>query len=321
MTTHFTEVAMRAAQDGSVSPAELLELRRTGWSDGVIRRDEAEALFAVNNVLEVRDAEWSDFFVEAITEHVLNGTEPKRQCSPAEANWLIAQIDHDGVVDSLVELETMVRVLEKAENTPITLKNYVLQQVEREVLTGVGPTRCGGELSATHISAAECRILRRVIFAAGGHGPVSASQYDAELLFRLKDATLEDENAPEWEKLFLDGVANYLKGFVLPNAQLSHARKSELESFIADNESNVGRFMGRAVREAPKAFNHLGKVFGKRGAGGAMSEDAAKRINAAAAAGAELTSVEESWLKGMVEADGQLDDLERQLMRRLAEED
>ncbi|MEO1489215.1 MAG: hypothetical protein AAFR88_07245, partial [Pseudomonadota bacterium] len=139
--------------------------------------------------------------------------------------------------------------------------------------------------------------------------------------FRLKDATLEDENAPEWEKLFLDGVANYLKGFVLPNAQLSHARKSELESFIADNESNVGRFMGRAVREAPKAFNHLGKVFGKRGAGGAMSEDAAKRINAAAAAGAELTSVEESWLKGMVEADGQLDDLERQLMRRLAEED
>ncbi|MEO1489267.1 MAG: hypothetical protein AAFR88_07520, partial [Pseudomonadota bacterium] len=181
MTTHFTEVAMRAAQDGSVSPAELLQLRRTGWSDGVIRRDEAEALFAVNNVLDVRDAEWSDFFVEAITEHVLNGTEPKRQCSPAEANWLIAQIDHDGVVDSMVELETMVRVLEKAENTPITLKNYVLQQVEREVLTGVGPTRCGGELSATHISAAECRILRRVIFAAGGHGPVAASQYDAEL--------------------------------------------------------------------------------------------------------------------------------------------
>ena len=44
--------------------------------------------------------------------------------------------------------------------------------------------------SSPHITAAECRILRRVIFASGGYGPAAVSRYDAEMLFRLKDETL-----------------------------------------------------------------------------------------------------------------------------------
>ena len=263
MTTHFIELAKAAAADGQVNSEELLALRRQGWGDGIITRGEAEALFAINNTLNERSPEWCDFFVEAIGEFVLNGTPPRLQCSLEEAEWLIGQIDHDGVVESMVELETMVRILERAENTPDRLKNYVLDVVEREVLTGTGPTRCGGALAATHISAAECRIIRRVIWASGGHGPAAVTRYDAEMLFRLKDETLAEENAAEWDDLFIDAIANYLKGFVLQNAQVSHERKLELEAFIADNSASVGRFMGRVAQEAPQVMNHLGKVFGK----------------------------------------------------------
>lgn len=221
MTTQFIDIAQRAAADGQITADELLALRREGWGDGIITREEAEALFAVNTAVRDRGTEWCDFFVEAIGEFVLNGTPPRLQCSLEEAEWLIAQIDHDGVVESVVELETMVRIIERAENVPDRLKNYVLEQIEREVLTGTGPTRCGGELSATHISAAECRIIRRVIFASGGCAPAAVSRFEAEMLFRLKDATLAEENAAEWDDLFIDGVANFMKGFILPNAQLA----------------------------------------------------------------------------------------------------
>ncbi len=311
MTTHFTDLARRAAREGSISPHDLLQLRREGWGDGIITREEAEALFELNNALEARDEEWCDFFVEAIGEYVLNGSEPKRQCNEAEAQWLIGQIDHDGKVESMVELETMVRILERAENTPDALKHYVLEQIEREVLTGIGPTRCGGELSATHITAAECRIVRRVIFAPGGHGPAAVSRFDAEMLFRLKDETLAEENSPEWDDLFIDGVANYLKGFTLQNAQLSHARKRELEGFIADNKANVGRFMGRVVRDMPQVANHLGVVFGKRTQGTGFEE--------LAAAGEVVTDNEQAWLNAMIEADGEVDELEQRLLARIAQ--
>jgi len=312
MTTHFTELAKRAAADGQVSAAELLALRQQGWGDGIITREEAEALFAVNDVLTDRDEEWCDFFVEAIGEHVLNGSEPRLQCSEEEAQWLIDRIDHDGVVESLVELETIVRIVERAQNTPVKLKDYVLAQIEREVLAGTGPTRCGGTLSATHITSAECRIIRRVIFASGGHGPAAVSRFDAETLFRLKDETLAEENAPEWDDLFLDGVSNYLKGFALQNAQLDHDRALELQAFIADNKPNVARFMGRVAKEVPNAANHFGKVFGKK--------DTAPGFEEQAAAGAEVTDHEREWLEKMIEADGEVDELERRLLARIIEE-
>lgn len=313
MTTHFIELAQRAAADGQVTADELLALRREGWGDGIITRAEAEVLFVLNNSLTERSPEWVDFFVEAIGEYVLNGTPPRLQCNDAEAEWLIGQIDHDGKVESMGELECMVRIIERAENTPERLKHYVLAQVEREVLTGTGPTRCGGALSATHISAAECRIIRRVIWASGGHGPAAVTRYDAEMLFRLKDETLAEENAAEWDDLFIDGVTNYLKGFTLQNAQVSHERKLELEAFIADNKANVGRFMGRVAKEAPQVANHFGKVFGKR-------QDSGPDYAALAAAGEVVTDFESEWLEKMIDSDGEVDELESRLIARLAAE-
>ncbi|HSF11452.1 MAG TPA: hypothetical protein VLA50_00630 [Erythrobacter sp.] len=314
MTTHFIDFARAAAAHGQITADELLTLRREGWGDGIITRAEAEALFMLNTALRERTPEWTDFFVEAIGEFVLNGTPPRLQCNEEEAAWLIGQIDHDGVTESMAELECMVRILERAENTPERLKNYVLDQVEREVLTGVGPTRCGGALAATHVSSAECRIIRRVIFASGGHGPAAVTRHDAEMLWRIKDETLAEENAPEWDDLFVDGVANFLKGFILPNAQLSHERRGELEAFIADNRASVGAFMGRMAKEAPQVANHFGKVFGKK-------RDTGPDYTAIAAAGELITDYENAWLEKMIDADGEVDELESRLIARLAAED
>jgi hypothetical protein len=233
-------------------------------------------------------------------------------CDGDEARWLIGAIDHDGKLESMAELELLVRVIERARNVPEFLKAYALRQIEQEVMTGVGPTRCGGELSATHISAAECRLLRRVIFASGGYGPAAVSRFDAELLFRLKDATLQDGNSPLWDDLFVDGVANYLKGFQLQNAQLDHSRIKELEAFVADNEARVGRVIGAMAREIPQVRNHFGKVFGKNDKGQSYTE--------AAAAGNLVDDFEQEWLEKMIDADGEVDDLERALLSRIIEE-
>ncbi len=313
MTTPFIEFAHRAAADAQINSEELLTLRREGWGDGIITREEAETLFAINTALTVRSEAWCDFFVEAIGEFVLNGTPPRLQCSDEEAQWLIGQIDHDGVVESMVELETIVRILERAENTPDVLKDYVLAQVEREVMTGTGPTRTGGGLAVGQINAAECHILRRVIFASGGHGPAAVTRQDAEMLFRLKDATLGEQNAPAWDELFIDGVANFLKGFSMPNAQLSHDRKRELEAFVADNEPSVARFMGRVVVEAPQVLNHFGKAFGKK-------RETGPDLAALATEGEVVTEFENEWLEKMIDADGEVDELESRLIARLAQE-
>lgn len=309
MSIQFDNLAKSVAADGRASHEEILSLRQLGWGDGQITRCEAEAIFAINRQITGQDAEWVDFFVEAISEFVLNGTEPKGMCDESEADWLIAAIDHDGKLESMAELEALVRIIEKARNVPDWLKHYTLEQIEHAVLHGEGPTRDGGELSSTHVSTAECRLLRRVVFASGGHGPAAVSRYDAEMLFRIKDATLEAANALEWKDLFVDGVANYLRGFTAANAQLSHNRMKELESFIADDSVNVGRFFGRMAKEVPNVANHFGKVFGQKGAG---TDYTVRAIE-----GEMVTESERNWLNRQIEADGQLDALERALIDRI----
>lgn len=310
MSFQFAELAKSASADGVIASDELLSLRQLGWGDGEIHHGEAEAIFAINHALHAPDAAWVDFFVEAIGEYVLNGTEPRGYVDETEAAWLIASLDQDGKLETMAELELLARIMERAGNVPDTLKHYALKQIETAVTIGSGPTRCGGALAANQVTRAECGLIRRFIFASGGHGPAAVSRFDAEMLFRLKDASLGQNNAPEWQELFVDGIANYLKGFTLAKAQVSHERRKELEAFVADNSASVGRFFGRMAKEAPNVHNHFGKVFGKKSSGPTITDRAV--------AGDEVTSSERQWLDGMIEADGKVDAFEQALLDRIA---
>jgi hypothetical protein len=209
----------------------------------------------------------------------------------------------------MTELELLVRVLERAKNAPDQLKHLVLDEVERAVMSGEGPTRKGGELRPGVVTEADCRMLRRAIFAAGGDRPAAVSREEAEMLFRIKDETLGADNAPEWKQLFVQGVGNYLQGYVALSAQLSRERAAELEAFMNDNASSVGRFIGHMTKSAPNAF---GVVFGTKG-------DKPSRDELALEAEA-VTPKEQQWLEDRIIADDKVDELEQALLAFVTEE-
>jgi hypothetical protein len=312
MTINFPELARQAAADGAITAEEVLALRRAAWPDGRIDKTEAEAILAINDVVAEKSAAWTDFLVEAVGDHVLNGTEPKGYVADETADWLIARLDQDGRLDSVAELELLVRVLEKALGTPDRLKDYALTQIERAVLTGEGPTRDGGVLSAGSITEAECKLLRRVIFASGGDRPSAVSQREAEMLFRLKDATLGAPHAAEWQRLFVQGVGNYLQGWT-GGRPLGRDRAAQLESFMNDHSHGLGSFFGRMSRVGASDMASAARdVIGG-------SKPAARDYAGEAHSDAALTSPEKAWLDGRIEADGRLDPLEEALLAFLAE--
>jgi len=309
MTVQFADFSRQAAMDAIVSEAEIMELREAGWADGLITRAEAEAIFALQHAITNPTHAWSDFFVEAIRQYVLNGTEPRGYASEAEADWLIAEIERDGRVCSMTELELLVEITETARNLPQTLQDFVLHEIEKAVQTGTGPTRDGGELSDTHVTSSECAIIRRTIFGQASERPAAVSRREAEMLFRLKDATLGDANAPEFERLFVQGVGNYLLGFASANAQLGRDRMLELESFVADNKASVGGFMTQMARSAPNAF---GIIFGHK-------QDRPNR-SAQVQEATRVTIYEQEWLDLHIGANGEVDAYDRVLIAFIAEE-
>lgn len=313
MSMHFREIAEQAAADGVIAPDEILALRRAGWSDGQIQPDEAEAIFAINDHLRETTREWSDFFVEALGEFIVNGVEPKGYVDEEQADWLMARVSHDGKTESLTELELLVRVFERAESVPQGLRDYALGQIERAVLTGIGPTRGGGALEAGNVTEAEAKLMRRIIFSSGSERPAAVSRHEAELLYRIKDATLGSDNSPEWKRLFVQGVGNYLMGFASHTA-VSPERAEELERFMSDHHSSIGGFFGRMGKSAinENFYQTVGRVFGRKSHGTDLEAEAGKA--------AEVTAGEQMWLEAELEGNGQIDDYDQALLDFLAEE-
>ena len=57
---------------GSVKDGDVEKLRATFYANGEISADEADEIFAINDACPVQDQSWADFFVEAITDHVVD---------------------------------------------------------------------------------------------------------------------------------------------------------------------------------------------------------------------------------------------------------
>ncbi len=311
MSFDFGNLTIQIAEDGHISAAEILALRRLGWADGRMSPDEAETLFVANETTADSGADWCDFFVEAMTSFVVHTVEPSGYIDQEMADELIARIDRDGRVGTMAELELLIRVIEVSTSAPQTLRDYALRQVEEAVTQGEGPTR-HGQLTTQGINTTEVAMLRRLIFGTGSERPAGVSKAEAEMLFRIKDATLFEVNCPEWHDLFVKGVAQFLLGFGGHEA-LSAERAAELEAFMNKEGGGIGGFLSRMARSDPReGFGSLLELDSEEDELGAWDDDAE--------AAAALEPAEQVWLRDMLDADEELDEMEKALIAFIDEE-
>ena len=316
MTIQFRQLSEDALTEGAISDEAVLALRRQIWPDGVIDIAEVEEVLALNAQVRRPSKAWIDFFVEAVTEFLLATSQPRGYLSEVQADWLIVRLDRDGRLDSPANLELLVHLLEKMDGTPQRLNAYILAQIERAVVFGVGPTRDADHADtppAGCITAAECALIRRVIFAPSSYGASHVSADEAEMLFRIKDATLDGDNAPEWKTLFVQGVANYLQGWqglTMPSAE----QESAHERFLSARTPGIGGFLGKMVRTSPTSFMSAVRSanFGQKPQDRSFAaEERADHV---------VTPNEQRWLDGYIAADGQVDPMETALIAFLQQE-
>jgi hypothetical protein len=281
-----------------ISAAEVLQLRARVWSDGSVSPQEANHLFELNRSV-APSPEWTDFFVEALCEFVLSKSEPRGYVSNDGADWLIAHIDRDGRIDSHAELELLVKLLEHADHAPKSLRKFALQELEQSVIvTG-------------RVDGSEVSLIRRLIFAPAGDAPAKVSKAEAEMLFRLKDATLGADNSPEWKKLFVQGVANHLMAHQDYTAPSRDEEMRLEQQYKADPFGDVLSRLGGDVAGVHEVEESL---FGEN------QDEKSAALEREVAADAHVTAGESDWLKRLFEKDGARDELEQALVDTLAED-
>jgi hypothetical protein len=245
MTAPVTDPIDDICNRGTVRDSDVLKLRRLVYGKDGIAAADIEALFGINEIAQIQDPSWSGFFIEAVTDFMINELPPQGYVTAANAGWLIDRIGRDGRVDSATELELLVNVLDQARWVPESLARYALDQVKLAVIHGDGPLRAGKHLKAGQICADEVALLRRVLYAFGSDGNAAITRIEAEVLFDIEDATAGSVQAPEWQELFVKAIASVVmaaSGYKVPSREEALRQEKWLAS---RGDLSIGNMLGR----------------------------------------------------------------------------
>lgn len=297
MSFSFSDFTAALKRGRQVTADDVLAVRRAVWPDGRVSDSEAGFVFDLNRQIADPSPEWRDFFLDALTDYVVNRKAPRGYVDEANADWLIGEVERDGGPVGRLEIELVVKVVERALNCPARLRNWALAALEDAVVRG-----------AKSVDAGECALLRRLVFAPGGEGALVVGKAEAEALWRIKDACRDSDNAPEWKTLFVQAVGNHLMAWS-DYKPLARDEAARLEAFVNDDRSSVLGFFSRMrgsnpLAEATKLFKDAPRI----------------DYDAALAAAEAITPEEQDWLDRHVEADGARDPYEEALLAFVAAE-
>ncbi len=301
---------------GSISAEDILRLRREVFRDGVCDRGEAEAVFELDTACAEKDPAWREFYVDALTDHFVWKADPRKYVNDDKARFLIGHIVKDGRIDQGSELELLINVVHWSESCPASLAVFVLEAVRESILTP--ETACyGSNRPPAIISPADVEIIRKVIYAGAGGGGFTVDRREADLIFELNDATLEQDNAESWSDLFVKAIANHLmfpRGApVVPDAAEVKRREAWLAERrgVGDLMKGVGKAVLRADIPVGEAWRELDPLGRQRAKEQREREEAQTRE---ALSRESIDREEAEWLAGRVMADGVLHENERKLL-------
>ena len=280
--------------------AETVRLMRQDvFEDHLVSEAEVRSLVALGRDVPSGDAEWTQFYCEAITDWAMRQDVPEDYVSEEAAARLAAMLG-DGAEISPLEIDLLAHLFHHARSVPDALTSRAMLAVR------------AGVLADGKVTEREVRALRRFFYAPGGEGRIGITRAEAEIVFDINDAARGADNAPDWTVLFRQAITAYV---------MSHAGYAAPDR---DEALRLRRFM-----DAPGGMT-FGSKDGVRGAlravwHGLTGKDAAEALRrdmraereAMAAHGAVLTDDEVAWLVRRIQGDGAVCEAERLLVRSL----
>ncbi len=206
---------------GAVEEADVTAMRRAYYEDGYISEAEAEVLFRLEHACSRHDLSWAAFFVEAVTDFVVNQAQPEGYVTAENASWLVSQIEQGAKGCSKNELELLINVLDRARWSPQSLASFALEQVRRSIVNGKGPMRQGDQPPGV-VSETDVETLRRILYAFAGDGGIAITRAEAEVLIAIEESLAEGAAPPAWTDLFVKAMANVImsaSGYAAPTRE------------------------------------------------------------------------------------------------------
>lgn len=207
---------------GRINANEVATMRRAFNEDGLITEAEAAALFRIEKATTANDASWPGFFVEAVTDFIVQQTEPEGYLTAANADWVLAHLATNACEPSKTELDLLVNIMDRARWTPTRLSRFALDAIARAIQTDTADWRIATSNGPGTISDAEVETLRRILYAFAGDGSIAVTREEAEALIAIEESLKDGAATPAWTDLFVKALANVVmaaSGYACPTRE------------------------------------------------------------------------------------------------------
>ena len=203
------ELKKELLADGKIDAEEVNKLREVLYADGKIDQEEADFIFELNDSVSGKknDPTWNQFFVQVVSDFLLNDEKSPGVIDEEEGKWLVEKIGADGQVDG-VEKQLLDHLKKNAKKMPATVTALLagavacnaassdsvnLQQLKKEILAD-------GKIDKDEVNQ-----LRKTLYADG-----RIDQEEADFIFELNDAVSGKKNDPTWNQFFVQVVSDFL---------------------------------------------------------------------------------------------------------------
>jgi hypothetical protein len=122
------------------------------YADGKIDQEEADFIFEINDAVSGKknDTAWNQFFVQAISDYLLNDEKSPGVIDEEEGKWLVEKIGADGQVDG-VEKQLLINLKKNAKSMPSSVISLIdgskNQPTPPNPVPPTPPTPSGGDES------------------------------------------------------------------------------------------------------------------------------------------------------------------------------
>ena len=299
---------------GRIDARDVMDMRQNIFANGVLCKDEAIGLLAVHANCATKCTEWDVFFVEAMSDFLVESVEPAGYINDKQAKWLMSAISHSNRIASRTELELLITVLEKSKRSPELLSAFALSQIADAILDQKGPLADQKRRNKV-VTSRDVEMLRRVLYAYGGEGSIGITKSEAEVLFRLNDKSIETENDPAWSDLFVKAIANYMmavSSYAVPSREEALRREDWLNN-TGENRNFFTRMMADGLKGMIAAYlapSGIEAAFAQRNTTFEQDEKTASAV----------TQSEAHWLVERMNKDGYIRSNEKMLLTFLKKE-